>query len=48
MSLMAKLGLDTRAWDLSMKKVQASTTSWAKNTARTFAAQAAGMMAFGD
>jgi len=46
MSLMAKLGLDTKAWDLSMKKVQASTTSWAKNTARTFAAQAAGMMAF--
>jgi len=46
MSLMAKLGLDTRAWDLSMKKVQASTASWAKNTARTFAGQAAGMMAF--
>lgn len=46
MSLMFKAGIDTKTWELGMKKLKASTASWAKNTARTFAGQAAGMMAF--
>jgi len=45
MSLMMKVGLDSRAWDVGMKKLRASTANWARSTAQTFAGQVAGMMA---
>lgn len=44
-TLLMKVGLDSRAWDVGMKKLHASTTNWARSTAKTFAGQIAGMMA---